>query len=122
MYYKIKVQPTVAKSSTKAEFVAAVYVGKAYKYIVYILRHLGFDIDIPTIFYCDNMEVIVLDNYKKPTERNRYIFIKNIDLKEGFDIGQVVFDKTRTYIKPSDIFPKSLVCILHSRHNGSIMV
>ena len=76
MYYKIKVQPTVAKISTKAGFVAAVYVGKAYKYIVYILRHLGFDIDIPTIFYCDNMEVIVLDNSKKPTERNRYIFIK----------------------------------------------
>jgi hypothetical protein len=74
--YKTKFQPTVALSSTKAEFMAACDVGRMSLFI----RSILWDLDIPqeatTIAYKDNNRCTAMGNAQKPTARTCHIDIK----------------------------------------------
>jgi hypothetical protein len=68
--YKSKLQVTIAKSSTKAEFIAAVHAGMIAKYLHSVLKEFGFPQDAPTPIYEDNMAAIAMINERKPTPRS----------------------------------------------------
>jgi len=53
---KAKLQPTVAMSSTEAEFISAIYTAKAVKHLHSILNDLGLLSPKATIIYEDNMQ------------------------------------------------------------------
>ena len=74
--YKAKLQPTVATSSTKAEFIAAVSCAKALKHVRHILCELGIPQDSPSLIYEDNRAALLMANAGKPTERTRHIDIQ----------------------------------------------
>ena len=71
--YKKKFQPTVALSSTEAEFMAACDVGRMSLFV----RSILWDLDIPqeatTIAYEDNDGYTAMANAQKPTTRMRHI-------------------------------------------------
>ena len=71
--YKTKFQPTVALSSTEAEFMAACDVGRMSLFV----RSILWDLDIPqeatTIAYEDNDGYTAMANAQKPTTRMRHI-------------------------------------------------
>ncbi len=80
--YKTKFQPTVALSSTEAEFMAACDVGR----ISLFIRSVLWDLDIPqeaaTVAYEDNDGCTAMGNAQKPTTRTRHIDIKYFALCE----------------------------------------
>jgi len=57
--YKAKLQPTVATSSTEAEFIAAVYAAKAIKHLHSILSDLGLLIPKPFLFMKITRQLLV---------------------------------------------------------------
>jgi len=65
--YKAKMQPTVATSSTEAEFIAAVYTAKAVKHLRSVLQDLHLLPSKPTIIYEDNKAAIDMINDSKLT-------------------------------------------------------
>ena len=69
VYYKTRLQPTVALSSTEAEFVNMADAGKAALYIQWILEELGLIQVEPTPICADNTDAIHLANAQKPTQR-----------------------------------------------------
>ena len=73
--YCAKWQPTVATSSTEAEFIAAVSAGKMAKHLRYILDEVGIIQHGPTAIYEDNAAAILMANAGKPTEQSRHIDI-----------------------------------------------
>lgn len=64
--YKTKFQPTIALSSTEAEFVAGSATGKATLYIRSILHELGLTQHEPTPIYQDNHGAIHMANAQAP--------------------------------------------------------
>jgi hypothetical protein len=67
--YKCKFQPTVAGSSTKAEFMAACDTGKMILFVRSELWDLGIPQEAATLLYEDNNAYIPMGNAQKPTLR-----------------------------------------------------
>jgi hypothetical protein len=80
--YKTQFQPTVAGSSTKAEYMLAYFTGK----MILFVRSVLWDLDIPqeaaTLLYKDNNACTAMANTQKPTPRTRHIDIKYFLLSE----------------------------------------
>jgi hypothetical protein len=68
--FKSKLQATVATSSTKAEFLAAVSAAKVAKYLRSVLHELGFGQGKPTPLYVDNQAATAMVNEREPTPRS----------------------------------------------------
>jgi hypothetical protein len=80
--YKTKFQPTVALSSTKAEFKAACKAGKMSIYIRSELWDLSIPQEVATITYEDNNACTAMDNAQKPTPQACHMDIKHFGLHD----------------------------------------
>ncbi len=94
--YKTKFQPTIALSTTKAEFMAAVDVGRMSLFVRSILWDLGVPQEAATVTYEDNNGCMAMGNAQKPTAQTRHIDIKYFALATGSSgISSVSNESTR---------------------------
>jgi hypothetical protein len=114
--YKCKFQPTVAGSSTEAEFMAAYDTGK----MILFVRSILWDLDIPqeaaTVLYEDNDACTAMGNAQKPTSRTRHIDIKYFSICEWIERDLMILDRIDTSINMSDHLTKGLSRALFHRH------
>ena len=114
--YKTKFQPTVALSSTEAEFMAATDVGRMCLYV----RSILWDLDIPqeaaTVAYEDNDGCTAMANAQKPTSRTRHIDIKYFALCEWVEQDLILLERIDTSINIADHLTKILSRTLFHRH------
>ena len=114
--YKTKFQPTVALSSTEAEFMAATDVGRMCLFV----RSILWDLDIPqeaaTVAYEDNDGCTAMANAQKPTSRTRHIDIKYFALCEWVEQDLILLERIDTSINIADHLTKILSRTLFHRH------
>eukprot|EP00980_Cylindrotheca_fusiformis_P020335 scaffold7349_cov135-Cylindrotheca_fusiformis.AAC.1 len=72
VYYRSKIQPTVALSSTESEFTAMAETGKAVLYLRSILNEIGVLQPDPTPIQADNRGAIYMANAQQPTKRTKH--------------------------------------------------
>ena len=96
IYYKTRLQPVVALSSTEAEFVNMADAGKAALYIRWILKELGVIQLKPTPIKADNAAAIKMANTGKPTRRTRHLDIKHFIILQWCDDELISFHETRS--------------------------
>ena len=77
VYYRTRLQPTVALSSTETEFVNMADAGKAALYLRWILEEIGLIQIDPTPICADNLGAIHMANAQKPTRRTRHVKMKH---------------------------------------------
>ena len=106
--YKSKYQPTIALSSTEAEFTAASETGKTILYLRSILHELGFSQYLPTILFEDNTGALHMANAQQPTRRTRHMDTKYFALQDWVESGQVELTQIGTANNISDAFTKAL--------------
>ena len=97
-----KKQPTVALSSTEAEYRGATVATCEVVWLKRILKDLGVPIKDPTPLYCDNMSSIYLARSAKHIEVH-YHFIR-----ERVLVGDVDLQHISTNLQTADIFTKAL--------------
>ena len=114
--YNAKRQPTVATSSTEAEFIAAVSAGKMCKFIRHILDEVGYPQHEPTAIYEDNAVAILMANAGKPTKRYRNIDIQYFALQEWVDRKLVKLFHIPGVVNPADALTEALGWVLHTCH------
>lgn len=114
--YRAAVQPTVATSSTEAEFICAVDAAKGVKYLRYVHDSLGFKQVEPTNMYGYNEASIEMVNACKPTNRARHIDIQYFAIQEWKDNGDLVLLHIPGVINCSDALTKACGWTLHHRH------
>ena len=119
--YKAKWQPTLATSSTEAEFIAAVSAGNMCKFIRHILDEVGYPQHEPTAIYEDNAAAILMANAGKPTKRSRHIDIQYFALQEWVDRKLVKLFHIPGVFNPADSLTKALGWVLHTRHVTPLM-
>jgi hypothetical protein len=112
----MKFQPTVALSSTKAEFMAACDVGCMCLFI----RSILWDLDIPqeaaTVTYEDNDGCTLMANAQKPPPRTRHINIKFFALCDWIKRDLIILERINTSINIANHLTKTLSRILFHRH------
>jgi hypothetical protein len=106
--YKSKYQPTIALSSTEAEFTAASEAGKTILYLRSILHELGFSQYLPTILFEDNTGALHMANAQQPTRRTRHMDTKYFALQDWVEHDQVELAQIGTALNISDAFTKAL--------------
>ena len=77
VYYRTRLQPTIAQSSTEAEFTNMADAGKAALYLKWILEELGIIMLSATPIHVDNQGAIRLANLQQPTRRTRHVEMKH---------------------------------------------
>ena len=106
--YKSKFQPTIAGSSTEAEFMAADDTGK----MVLFVRSILWDLDIPqeaaTVLYEDNDACTAMGNAQKLTPRTRHIDIKYFSICEWIERDLMILKRIDTTLNMSDHMTKGL--------------
>ena len=83
--YKCKFQPTVAGSSTEAEFMAVYDTGKMILFVRSIMWDLGIPQEAATVLYKDNNACTAMGNAQKPTTRAQHIDIKYFSICEWIE-------------------------------------
>lgn len=106
--YKTKYQPTVAGSSTEAEFAAASEAGKMILYLRSILFELGYEQHLPTVLYEDNSGALHMANAQQPTKRTRHMDIKHFMLQQWVLEDSLLLSPISTQNNISDAFTKCL--------------
>jgi hypothetical protein len=106
--YKSKYQPTIALSSTEAEFTAAAEAGKTTLYLRSILHELGFSQYLPTILYEDNTGALHMANAQQPTRRTRHMDTKYFAIQDWVEHDQLDVTQIGTALNISDAFTKAL--------------
>ena len=119
--YKSKFQPTVAGSSTEAEFMAAYDTGKMILFVRSVLWDLNIPQEAATILYEDNDACTAMGNAQKPTPRTRHIDIKYFSICEWIERDLMIMERIDTSINMSDHFTKGLSRTLFHRHADYIL-
>ena len=114
--YKTKLQPTIAQSSTEAEFMGASDFGKLILFIRSVMWDLGIPQDAATVLYEDNDACTAMANAQKPTTRTRHMDIKFNVLCEWVEQDLLKLERVDTSVNLADIFTKQLGPTLFNRH------
>ena len=121
IYYKTRFQPTIALSSTEAEFSAACDAGKAILYIRSILDQLGLSQKDATTLHIDNNGALNMANQQQPTKNTRHIDIKNYAIQDWVEKDLLFLRRISSTANYADALTKPLGRILHHRHMDYIM-
>ena len=106
VYYRTRLQPTVAQSSTEAEFTNMADAGKAALYLKWILEELGIIMTAPTPIHADNQAAIRMANAQQPTRRTRHVEMKHFVILQWTDDKFINFIDTKTDENYSDSLSK----------------
>ena len=106
--WKGQLLPTVALSSTEAEFMEATVAGRMSLYI----RSIMWDLEIPqeaaTILHEDSDGTTAMVNAGKPTSRSRHIGIKYYAIQEWVERDLIILQRINTAINIADHYTKPL--------------
>jgi len=105
--WKSTLQPTVALSSTEAEYMA---ITEAIKEAIWLKAFLG-EIDSlgnPIMVFCDNQSVVHLTNDRMFHERTKHINIRYHFVRDVISEGNVLVKKISTEENPADMLTKPL--------------
>ncbi|XP_038982127.1 uncharacterized mitochondrial protein AtMg00810-like [Phoenix dactylifera] len=109
-----KKQPTVARSSTKAEYRALALTASELIWLRRLLRELGISIDTPTEIYCDNISAIALASNPVFHARTKHIEVDYHFIREKVLSKELHIAHVSSADQTADIFTKSLTARRHS--------
>ena len=119
--YKTKLQPTIAQSSTEAEFMGASDYGKILLYVRSVLWDLGVPQHAASVLYEDNDACTAMAMAQKPTPRTRHMDIKYQVICEWVERDLLILKRIHTSINLADLFKKHLTPALFYRHTDYVL-
>jgi hypothetical protein len=108
IYYKSKFQPTIALSSTEAEFVAATEAGKAILYVRTILEEIEIEQKDATTLYIDNNGALNMANQQQLTRNTRHMELKQFTVQQWVERDLLYLQRISTEKNYSDALTKQL--------------
>jgi len=103
-----KKQPTVALSSTEAEYRGAAIVACEIVWLLKLLSDLGQSMDAPIVIYCDNISSILLANNPIYHARTKHIEVHYHFIKEKVLAKEIDLIHVSTQDQVANIFTKAL--------------
>ena len=119
--YKTAYQPTIAGSSTEAEFAAASAAEKHILHLRTLLKEIGLQQESATILYEDNQGALLMANAQRPTKRTRHMDIKYFTIQQWVAEDLLCLKRIDTSDNYSDSMTKALGRTLFYRHMNYVM-
>jgi hypothetical protein len=110
-----KYQPTVALSTTEAEYMALTQAAQQILWMYSAMFEVGFPQLKPARLYGDNVGAIALTKNTKHNARVKHIDIRHHYIRERVDDGDIVVDHIPSADNLADIFTKTLGKVMHNR-------
>ena len=101
-------QPTIALSSTKAEYRGTVVVACEVVWLKRILKDLDVSINDPILLYCDNLNSFHLAQNPVFHAQTKHIEVQYHFIQESVLGGDVNLQHINTNLQTTDIFMKAL--------------
>ena len=114
--YKTQYQPTIALSTTEAEFTAASEAGKYILYVRSILHEIGLTQDNATVLFEDNQGALLMANAQRPTKRTRHMDVKHFVIQQWIAQDLLTMKRISTNDNFSDVMTKATGKTLFYRH------
>ena len=121
MSWSSKLQETVAKASSEAEYVAASCAAQEAVHLRNVLNDLGQTQIEPTMIYCDNKGAIQLASNTVTKSRSKHIDIQIHFVRELVERKLVKFQYIPSKNNVADILTKPLGKTKFEMHRDSIM-
>jgi hypothetical protein len=121
IYYRTRLQPTIAQSSTEAEFCNMVDAGKAALYLRSILDEIGIEQILPTEILADNKGARQLSNARQPTRRTRHVDMKQFVILQWTEEERIDYSEVSTHNNFSDSLTKPTGRVKFYEHNDIMM-
>ena len=118
MYYRTRIQPTIALSSTEAELAAMSDAGRAALYLRSILEEINLPQNFPTTILADNHGALHLCNANQPSVRTRHIDIKHFAIVQWSEEEAIHFTSVPTSYNYSDSLSKQTGRIKFHEHRS----
>lgn len=113
-------QPTVALSSTEAEYMAASSAAREAIWLRQALDELGYHQDGPTKIYVDNQGAIALTRNPEFHTRSKHIDIQHHFVRDLVQSQRVEFIYTHTNTQVADVLTKPLSADKHQRFTSAM--
>lgn len=113
--WRSKLQPTVALSSTEAEYRAITEAGQELIWLRSMLSKLGFEDPNPTVLQSDNMGAIHLTNKSIFHARTKHIEIHYHWIREVVKAGKLTVEHCPSHLMIADLLTKSLGAVQFSQ-------
>jgi hypothetical protein len=119
--YKSKIQPTVAQSSTEAEFTGAPDFGLLILFIPSVLWDIGMPQAAASILYEDNNACVAMAMAQNPTSQTHHMDIKYHALIKWVESNLLGLECIDTLLNMADHFTKQFGRTLFHRHFDYIL-
>ena len=106
VYYRTRIHPTIAQSSTEAELQAMTDAGKAALYLRSILEELNLEQTTPTQIHVDNRAARQFSNAQQPTRRTRHIDMRDFVIMQWTEEEKIIYKDVASAYNPSDSISK----------------
>jgi hypothetical protein len=121
IYYRTRIQPTVAQSSTEAEFGFMTDAGKAALYIQSILEEIQIEQRLPAQIAVDNRGARQMTTAQQPTKRTRHVVMKEFVILQWTEEEQITFEDVPSALNPSDSLSKPTGRVKFYEHRDILM-
>jgi hypothetical protein len=121
VYYRCRYLPTIALSSTEAEFASMADAGKAALYLRSLLSDMGFVQEHPTEIQADNRGAMQMANAQQPTRRTRHIDMKQFVILQWSEEDLISFTDCPSALLVADSLTKQTGRTKYYEHMDIIM-
>ena len=121
VYYRTRLHPTIALSSTESELYGQTDAAKAALYIRSILEDLGITQLQPTPLLADNRGAVCIAMSQQPSRRTRHLEIQELSLLNWTEDEKVEFIQTPTQYNYADSLTKATGRIKFYEHHDILM-
>jgi len=101
-------QKGVTLSTTEAEYVACSEVVKEILFILYLLRHMKIEVELPVHVNVDNIGAIFLAENQNSSDRTKHVDIRYHFIRQYIKEGTIMIEFVRSSENDSDIFTKNV--------------
>jgi hypothetical protein len=120
--WSLKKQPTVALSSTKAEYIAGAHATKEAVWLRLLLSELRQDMSLPTTLHVDNQSAMAITRNLEFHECTKHIDVRYHYIWQVVDDRTVCLVYTPTQEQVADILTKGLPPASHIKFTGAMGV
>jgi len=114
-------QKGVTLSTTEAEYVACSEVVKELLFIVYLLRHMKIEVELPIRVNVDNIRAIFLADNQNSSDRTKHVDIHYHFIRQYIKDATIMIEFVCSSENDSDIFRKNVTSETFSRHSEKLI-
>ena len=119
--WKLKLQRTVALSSTEAEYYALSEAAKEIKFLIQVMQSLDMEVKLPIVVRVDNVGTIFMAENNTATSRTRHIDARRHFVREFIVDGIMKIIFVRSEFNLSDGLTKNITQEIYNRHTPTYL-